>query len=90
MNSTHKSMLHIHSLLPLDWDLLNIGHCYAVSAAGALKFIKLFAELYLPLDLQLISKIEEGVLKSYSVNPASIIQINDNPSDVSPGADFLE
>ncbi|RIB14070.1 glycosyltransferase family 25 protein [Gigaspora rosea] len=65
-------------------------HGYAVSAAGALKLIKLLAELYIPLDLQLISKIEEGVLKSYSVNPAAIIQTNDNPSDVSPGAEFLE
>ncbi|KAF0485068.1 hypothetical protein F8M41_022880 [Gigaspora margarita] len=75
-------MTDIHSLLPLDWDLLNLGH-----SAGALKLIKLLAELYL---LQLISKNEEGVLKSYSVNPASIIQTSDNPSDVSPGADFLE
>ncbi|CAG8806765.1 20095_t:CDS:2, partial [Gigaspora margarita] len=40
--------------------------------AGALKLIKLLAELYL---LQLISKIEKGVLKSYSVNPADIIQL---------------
>ncbi|CAG8526231.1 3306_t:CDS:1 [Dentiscutata heterogama] len=65
-------------------------HGYAVSAAGALKLLSQLAELYLPLDLQLISKIDEGVLKSYSVSPAAIIQTNDNPSDVSPGADFLE
>ncbi|CAG8837314.1 39955_t:CDS:1 [Gigaspora margarita] len=94
-------MTNNHSLLPLDWDLLNIGHCIAgkdflinlylihqkplnyihlknhivhkvmpFQPAGALKLIKLHAKLYL---LQLISKIEEGVLKSYSVNPASII-----------------
>ncbi|CAG8649575.1 36722_t:CDS:1, partial [Gigaspora margarita] len=45
---------------------------YAVTVAGALKIIILLVKLYL---LQLISKIEECVLKSNSVNPASIIQL---------------
>ncbi|CAG8522927.1 369_t:CDS:1 [Cetraspora pellucida] len=65
-------------------------HGYAISAAGALKLIKELATLYVPLDLHLISKIDEGVFKAYSVNPAAIIQTNDNPSDVSPDAEFLE
>ncbi|CAG8592578.1 11114_t:CDS:2, partial [Scutellospora calospora] len=65
-------------------------HAYAVSAAGVLKIIKELHELYIPIDLQLMSKIDEGILKAYSVAPAAIIQTNDNPSDVSPGADFLE
>ncbi|CAG8769584.1 19519_t:CDS:2, partial [Gigaspora rosea] len=78
-------MTHIHIFyLRIEIFYILVIVWAGKDTAGDLKLIKLLAKLFIPLDLHLISKIEEGVLKSYSVNPAAIIQTNDNQSDLSP------
>ncbi|CAG8662813.1 5081_t:CDS:1 [Dentiscutata erythropus] len=61
-------------------------HAYAVSYAGALKLLKELSVLNVPVDLELIWRIENGIVKSYSIAPPVVVQwrSNDNPSDVSP------
>ncbi|CAG8654937.1 16159_t:CDS:1 [Racocetra fulgida] len=64
-------------------------HAYAVSYAGALKLLGELATLEVPVDLELISRIDDGIVTSYSIEPAVVVQwrSDDNPSDVSPDAE---
>ncbi|CAG8614262.1 4207_t:CDS:1 [Cetraspora pellucida] len=65
-------------------------HAYAVSYAGALKLLKELSVLEVPVDLELISRIDDGIVTSYSIEPAIVVQwrSDDNPSDVSPDAEL--
>ncbi|CAG8605843.1 18527_t:CDS:2 [Acaulospora morrowiae] len=63
-------------------------HAYAVSLSGAKKLLNELLNPSLPVDLEIVNKIKQGNIKSYSLEPSAIVQwkSKDNPSDVSPGA----
>ncbi|CAG8747177.1 14876_t:CDS:1 [Dentiscutata erythropus] len=65
-------------------------HAYAVSSLGANKLLKNLElnNLKAPIDLEIIEKIQQGIIISYSFQPQVIVQWRsvDNPSDVNPGS----
>ncbi|CAG8784408.1 5210_t:CDS:1, partial [Acaulospora morrowiae] len=64
-------------------------HAYAVSLSGAKKLLNELLNPSLPVDLEIINRIKQGNIRSYSLEPSAIVQwkSKDNPSDVSPGAE---
>ncbi|RIB30805.1 hypothetical protein C2G38_2026579 [Gigaspora rosea] len=67
-------------------------HAYAVSSLGANKLLN---NLELenpqdPIDLEIIEKIQQGTINSFSFQPQVIVQWRsiDNPSDVNPGSNL--
>ncbi|CAG8568507.1 6823_t:CDS:1 [Dentiscutata erythropus] len=65
-------------------------HAYAISSQGANKLLKNLEHNNSrePIDLEIIEKIQQGTLVSYSFQPQAIVQWRsiDNPSDVNPGS----
>ncbi|CAG8496892.1 6227_t:CDS:1 [Racocetra fulgida] len=62
-------------------------HAYAVSYIGANKLLNELVNPQTAIDLEIIEKIQRGVIISYSFQPQVIVQwrSKDNPSDVSSG-----
>ncbi|CAG8535231.1 17522_t:CDS:1, partial [Cetraspora pellucida] len=64
-------------------------HAYAVSFIGANKLLNELEPInpQVPIDLEIIKRIQQGIITSYSFQPQVIVQwrSKDNPSDVSPG-----
>jgi len=62
-------------------------HAYAVSSLGVSKLLRELINIKLPIDVELVRKIQAGKITSYSVQPSVIVQRKNfgDQSDVSPG-----